>query len=284
MIPVDAITVLNPRARNKRVFRELVTSIANLGLKKPITVSEREERGGYDLVCGQGRLEAFIALGEKEIPAVVVRASEEDCYVMSLVENLARRQHSSLELMREIEALKGRGYSMSEIAPKVDLSPEYVGAVCDLLENGEDRLVAAVDRGLIPPSIALEIVRAKESDVQQALTDAYANKTLPGNMLLTIRKIIEDRNRFGKGLRGGRSGRRGAVKVTSAKLIRDYMKETDRQKLMVKKAELAKTRLIFLVNAMRHLLCDEHFVTLLRAEGLQTMPRPLAERIEAAGA
>ena len=90
MIPVDTITVLNPRARNKRVFRELVTNIANLGLKKPITVSEREDGSGYDLATGQGRLEAFIVLGEKEIPAVVTRASEEDCYVMSLVENLAR--------------------------------------------------------------------------------------------------------------------------------------------------------------------------------------------------
>ena len=26
MVPVDAITVLNPRARNRRVFHELITS------------------------------------------------------------------------------------------------------------------------------------------------------------------------------------------------------------------------------------------------------------------
>ena len=91
MVPVDAITVLNPRARNRRVFHELITSIAHLGLKKPITVSRREGEPGYDLVCGQGRLEAFIALGQSEIPAIVIEASQEDCYVMSLVENLARR-------------------------------------------------------------------------------------------------------------------------------------------------------------------------------------------------
>ena len=90
MVPVDAITVLNPRARNRRVFHELITSIAHLGLKKPITVSRRgTSEPGYDLVCGQGRLEAFIALGQSEIPAIVIEASQEDCYVMSLVENLA---------------------------------------------------------------------------------------------------------------------------------------------------------------------------------------------------
>lgn len=86
-IPVDLITILNPRARNKRIFQELVDSIAHLGLKKPITVSKRPGRTRYDLVCGQGRLEAFIALGQTEIPAIVVEASEEDGYIMSLVEN-----------------------------------------------------------------------------------------------------------------------------------------------------------------------------------------------------
>ena len=68
LIPVNQITVLNPRARNKRVFQELVTSIEHLGLKKPITVSPRPGRSRYDLVCGQGRLEAFIALGQEQIP------------------------------------------------------------------------------------------------------------------------------------------------------------------------------------------------------------------------
>jgi len=120
LVPVDSITVLNPRVRNQRVFQELVTSIANLGLKKPITVSKRPGRTRYSLVCGQGRLEAFIALGEPQIPAIVIDAAEDDCYVMSLVENLARRQHTPLELVRAIGILRERGYTHAEIAAKVD--------------------------------------------------------------------------------------------------------------------------------------------------------------------
>lgn len=111
LIAIDQINVLNPRVRNRRVFEELVTSIAHLGLKKPITVS-RLPSGGYNLVCGQGRLEAFIALGQAEIPALVIEAGEDDCLVMSLVENLARRQHTPLELVRAIGALKHRGYTL----------------------------------------------------------------------------------------------------------------------------------------------------------------------------
>ena len=77
--------------RNKKIFNELVTSIAHLGLKKPITVSGRSDQSGYNLVCGQGRLEAFMALGQTEIPAVVLEATEEDCFVMSLPAPRARR-------------------------------------------------------------------------------------------------------------------------------------------------------------------------------------------------
>ena len=163
MIPISAITVLNPRVRNKKIFNELVTSIAHLGLKKPITVSARPDQSGYDLVCGQGRLEAFIALGQTEIPAVVLEASEEDCFVMSLVENLARRHHSPIELMREIGALRKRGYSITEIAAKTDFSDEYVNAICYLLDHGEERLLAGIERGVIPTSVAMEIARAKDT-------------------------------------------------------------------------------------------------------------------------
>lgn len=282
-IPTDSIAILNPRARNKKVFQELVASIANLGLKKPITVSSRKDGDGYDLVCGQGRLEAFIALGQKDIPAVVIEATEEDCFVMSLVENLARRQHRPMELVQEIGALRKRGYSIQQIAKKTDFSPEYVQAICYLLEHGEERLLAAVDRGIIPHTIAMEIVKAKDSDVQRALAEAYEQGTIPGNQVLVIRRIIDQRNTTGKGVHSVGGHARGKKPVTASALIRAYQKETERQKALVRKATITQSRLVFVVNALRRLLSDENFVTLLRAEAMHTLPGPLAERIGGAG-
>jgi len=282
MIPIADIHLLNSRNRNKKIFDELVTSIAHLGLKKPITVSPRKSGLGYDLVCGQGRLEAFVALNQSEIPAVVIDATEEDCFVMSLIENMARRQHSSLELVRAIGSLRQRGYSVGEIAHKTDFSEEYISALCHLLDHGEERLLAAMERGIIAPSIAMEIVRAKNADVQHALMEAYEQKALPGKQILAIRRIIEQRNKLGKGVHSINIAPSAAKKkVTAEILIRSYRKETDRQKLMVKKATLAQSRLLFVVNALKRLLVDEHFVTLLRAESMYTLPRPLAERLEA---
>src|SRR6185437_16714380 len=105
IIPIERIAVINPRVRNKTKFKEIVSNIAEIGLKRPITVTRRQNEDGprYALVCGQGRLEAYQALGQQEIPAIVVEANTDDCLLMSLVENLARRQHRAIELLHDIE-------------------------------------------------------------------------------------------------------------------------------------------------------------------------------------
>jgi len=69
MIPIAQINILNPRSRNKATFQDIVSNISNVGLKKPITVARREQPSDgklYDLACGEGRLEAYIALGQTE--------------------------------------------------------------------------------------------------------------------------------------------------------------------------------------------------------------------------
>lgn len=76
---------------------------------------------------------------------------------------------------------------------KIDFTPDYIAAICYLLEHGEERLLAAVERGVMPANIAVEIARAPDGEVQQALAEAYENKLLPGNQVLAIRRIILQR-------------------------------------------------------------------------------------------
>ena len=57
----------------------------------------------------------------------------------------------------------------------------------------------------------------------------------------------------------------------------------ERQRLIIRKAEFTQQRLMFFVGALRQLLEDEHFTTLLRAEGLDTLPKYLAERVWSGG-
>jgi ParB family chromosome partitioning protein len=282
MIPIDQINVLNPRSRNKVVFQSIVSNISNLGLKRPITVARRTEPADgkfYDLVCGQGRLEAFAALGQAEIPAIVKEASKEECFLMSLVENIARRQLRPLELLREISSLKSRGYSTTEIANKIDVHKSYVTGISHLLKDGEERLISAVEMGRIPLSVAMQIANTDEDGIQRALCQAYEDKTLRGRKLLAVRRIIEARTANGKSSNQG--VRRKVDRLQSAEgLVRVYRQEADRQKLLIKKSQLTEHRLLLILSALKNLFRDENFVTLLRAEGLDTIPAPLAEKIQ----
>ncbi len=60
--------------------------------------------------------------------------------------------------------------------------------------------------------------------------------------------------------------------------MRAYREDADKKRLLVRKADATRDRLVFLVEALRKLFADENFVTLLRAEGLDSVPRNLADR------
>lgn len=281
MIPLEHITVVNPRERGKRKFKQIVDNIASLGLKKPITVTPKETASGveeYYLVCGQGRYEAYKILGEREIPALVVHVTKKELLLMSLVENLARRQHSTIELVRDISDLRDRGYSFTDIAAKTALDVTYVRGMVKLLKKGEERLLQAVEKGQIPVSVAVTIASSDDHQIQKALTEAYEKNTLRGNRLLAARRLVEKRKTDGKGIRSG-SRKQKVDAVSSQKLLRTYQKETARQRLVIQKSKLCETRLLFVVSALRQLFEDDHFISLLRAETLDTLPTYLSTQI-----
>lgn len=279
LIPISEIRVVNPRTRNKTKFQEIVASIATVGLKKPITVSRREiESDGtrYDLVCGQGRLEACRTLGETRIPAVISDADRDEQLLMSLVENFARHPPSNRGLIREVRNLRDRKYKTDEIARKLGLDRTYINGIIRLLEHGEDALAQAVEAGRLPLSVAINIASGKDHEVQQALAEAYEKGELRGDKLKAAKRLISQR--IAKLRKTGKVSQTRR-KLTGEALIREYKDRMREQRQLVKKANLTKERLLLLVSAIRRILQDEHFVTLLRAENLVDMPEQLAVRL-----
>lgn len=276
-VPVDLIDVLNPRERKQKVFQELVASIRLLGLKKPITVTQRGDR--YLLICGQGRVEAFRTLGQRTIPAIIVASSDEDAFVRSLVENIARRAPRTMEQLEAIRCLQQRGHDPQAIALKTGLDVSWIKGVLTLLERGEERLLIAVEDHRIPITTAIAIAGAGSEEVQQVLQAAYESGDLRGRKLLAARRLIEVRGLYGK--TSGRAGvaRPKGARFSSAVLVRAYNKEVERQKQLIRKADLVEQRLAFLAAALGGLLRDEHFVDLLRAEGLPTLPKAIDELV-----
>ncbi|HOY64796.1 MAG TPA: plasmid partitioning protein RepB C-terminal domain-containing protein, partial [bacterium] len=229
--------------------------------KRPITVSRRiENKGdnGYDLVCGQGRLEAYISLGETEVPAIVISVSREQRLIMSLVENVARRNPTTLDHVKQIGILRERGYTIAQIGKKIGMSKSQVGGLVTLLDHGEARLLQEVEWENIPIGIAVIIATAADDDVQRALTEAFEKKQLLAKDVSRARKIVEKRKLYGKSY--GVPNLYKKKMQTSESVMRAYNREAQRQKLLVKKAKLCETRLLFISSALRMLFGNESFV------------------------
>lgn len=282
LIQISRIRVVNPRVRDKRKFAKVVESIRNVGLKKPIQVSPRAvpkgEPPAYDLVCGQGRMEACQALGYTEIPAIVAKVTREEGMLMSLVENMARRNASPLELIDEIIRLKNLGYSNVAIGKKLDVSDSMIGSLIALKKAGEGRLIYEVIAGNIPLGVATQIAKVEGPEQQRQFLEAYQKENLNQAAIRTIRRVVVQRDAFGKKM-GGMSKPR---KCTSAEgLVNTLKKEGQRQKLVVRKTTVCEARVLFIVEAMRRLCADENFVTLLRAEKFESMPNELSQMMHA---
>ena len=286
MIPMDRIEVLNPRERNQRKFSSIVENIGAVGLKKPVTVTPRAGEDGaerYVLVCGEGRFKAFVQLGESRIPALVVTVSDEDAFVMSLAENVARRRHQPLELLRGITLLRNGGHSVKVIAQKTNLNETYIRQILELIDKGEERLLVAVERGKMPITVATFIVRAGDDEkaVQIAMQDAYESGDLRGQQLIYAKKLVERRQFLGRSVAHPQA--RKSADVTSFSLVRAYKTEVERQRIMIRKSSLVQQRLFFVYGALRKMLDDENLVNILRLEGLDNLPKYLAERVSRNG-
>jgi ParB family transcriptional regulator, chromosome partitioning protein len=283
-IPVDLIDVLNPRVRSARSFDQIKDNISTVGLKRPITVARRRQAANvrYDLVCGQGRYEAYLALGEKQIPAVVIEANEHDCLIRSLVENCARRRRGALDLFKDIQRMKIRGYSNTEISTKTGLNYAYVGHISKLFDQGEERLLQAVEAGQIPITVAIEIAESDDAGIQKVLTQAYEKKLLRGRKLMAVKRLIDRRRQLGKAFPNRYPKRQ--TTLTSHALVKTFQEDVDRKRVLIRKATATRDKLVFAAHALQTLFRDDNFQALLKSEGMNTLPKNLASRIETGAA
>jgi ParB family transcriptional regulator, chromosome partitioning protein len=281
MIPISGVDVLNPRERNKKKFKEMVENISKVGLKKPITVSLQPgtDPPRYYLACGQGRMEAYIALEQKKIPAVVVEATQEECMIISLVENVARRSHRPMELLNAVQTLKKRGHSSQAISQKIGMPEKSVSGILTLMEKGEDGLIRAVIKDRIPITVAALIASVEEKEGQEALQAAYESEGLRGRKLQQAKKIVEQRFRLGPKLTAPRGNNQSKEQVTGKTLASFIQQEADRRRSLIRRSERVRNSILFITSATHKLRSDPNFINLLRAVGLMDMPELLDERV-----
>ena len=141
-LSVDAIRA-NPDQPRKyfepEALRELAESIGRYGILQPLTVRRGED--GYELIAGERRLRAAMICGLEQVPCLVLEVSRESSCLLSLIENLQRRDLDFWEEAKALERLTTvYGLSQEEAAAKVGKSQSAVANKLRLLRLPQDVL------------------------------------------------------------------------------------------------------------------------------------------------
>lgn len=162
-------------------LEELSSSIVVNGLLQPVTV-RKLATGGYELVAGERRTMAFRSLGRDYIPAIVEEYSDEQSAVLSLIENLQRKDLNFFEEAQGIARLMQElNLTQQQISVKLGKAQSTVANKLRLLRYPQEVQQKIIDAGLterhartllgLPPEAVMQVIEyivAKNLNVEQA--------------------------------------------------------------------------------------------------------------------
>lgn len=168
-------------------LQELADSIREHGILQPLSV-RRRSAGGFELISGERRLRAAKLAELRQVPCIVVSATDVESSLLALVENLQRRDLDYIEEatalqqlistfhLSQEDAARRIGKSQSAVANKLRLlrlSPELLTELRDAgLSERHARALLRLNEEQRPA--ALSYIIAQELNVAQ--TDAYIDR------------------------------------------------------------------------------------------------------------
>lgn len=142
----------NPRKSfDEKSLKELADSIKQKGVLQPIGVREKDCK--FEIVFGERRFRAAQMAGLKDMPVIIVDASDSEAEELAITENLQREEVNEIEEGRVYESMIKEGENIASLALKFGKSEKYIKlrlqliqlipAFRDLVQKGELRLNAA---------------------------------------------------------------------------------------------------------------------------------------------
>ena len=128
---------------------ELAESIRANGLLQPITVRQSMRDGCYELIAGERRTIAFRMLGYDMIPAIVEEYNDQQSAVLSLIENLQRKDLNYFEEASGISRLMCElSLTQQQVSEKIGKAQPTVANKLRLLKYSPAVQNAFLDHGL----------------------------------------------------------------------------------------------------------------------------------------
>lgn len=136
-------------------LKDLAESIKEHGVVQPIIVTKISENK-YELIAGERRLRASKLIGNKEIPAIIREANNQEKLELAIIENVQRHDLNAVEEAKAYKRLKEEfNLTQEEIAQKLGKSRVVIANTMRLLD-----LPVEIQRGIIEGKITEGHARA----------------------------------------------------------------------------------------------------------------------------
>lgn len=168
MLPVAALRAGRCRARRAGGddgIPALAASVAVQGVREPLLVRRIPGDGAaYEVVAGERRRIAAERTGRIEVPAIVVEANDAEALMLSLTENLGRRDFSPLDEARAyLRLLTEYRVSPSLLARRLARERSHIATVLRLLGLPE-RVRTYLDSGQLGAEQAYALLGAPDAE------------------------------------------------------------------------------------------------------------------------
>lgn len=177
MLPFEKIvpSSFQPRREFDRYeLMELSQSIRENGLIQPLTVRKKDNL--YELISGERRLRASVIAGLKEVPCILVSASDRECSLMCLIENIQRKD---LNFFEEAEGILKLMHDFSltgqEAASKLGMAQSTLSnklRILKLKKSIRQRMIAA----RLSERHARALIRLPEEEREELLNKIIAEE------------------------------------------------------------------------------------------------------------
>ena len=180
-------------------FFRLKESIEKVGLRQPIHVRDiskwpasdrRRPDGGlykYELICGQGRLQAFQQLGFPRIPAIVLNVAENEIVGRFLAENVMRRKLSWYEKAQLVKRDLEEGTDIDAIKDKYFVTSGQVYKYLRILRQASGKLLSRSEIEKLSMNQAEELTSI-DANTQEIVVEVLKEENLDTSQIKSLVK------------------------------------------------------------------------------------------------
>ena len=176
---------------DEEALQELADSIKVHGVIQPLVL--RQIGNKYEIIAGERRYKASCLAGLKTVPAIVREMTDNESAEVALIENVQRKNLTSIEEAQSYKNLLDRGYlTQSDLANKIGVAQPTIANKLRLL-NLCDEVQNALLNEQISERHARSLLQLENPDDQKKMLDRVIKERLTVKQLDNeIRKILDN--------------------------------------------------------------------------------------------